>query len=131
MTNMQVRALVVDDQPVIRSNLRLRLTLLGCEVEEAETAHQALRVFKQSSPQLVTLDILMPIENAYTSLDLLRDIRRISQTTDVVIISSTADDREQYLREGAIEFLTKPFDNFAGLARRLQPLVEALSSSTD
>jgi CheY-like chemotaxis protein len=128
---MQVRALVVDDQPVIRSNLRLRLTRLGCEVAEAENAHQALRVFKQSNPQLVTLDILMPIVNGYTSLDLLKDIRQISETTDVVIISSTTEDREQYLREGAIEFLTKPFDNFASLARRLQPLVEALSGSTD
>jgi CheY-like chemotaxis protein len=126
---MRVKVLVVDDQPVIRGNLRLRLAALGCEVEEAENALRGLEIFKRSNPQLVTLDILMPAVARYTALDLLRDIRKSGAQTDVVIISSKVQERDQFLKEGAIEFITKPFDNFAGLVRKLQPLVESLLQS--
>src|SRR5579864_2965309 len=106
---MSVRALVVDDQPVVRGSLRLRLERLGCVVAEAEHAAQGLEIFRRFAPNLVTLDLIMPVVNGYTSLKLLRDIRSASGETDVVVISSKEQDREEFLREGAIEFLAKPF----------------------
>ena len=90
---MAVRALVVDDQPVIRDILRLRLERLGCVVAEAEHARQGLEVFNSFMPQVVTLDIIMPVVAEYTALDLLRDIRKAAFSTDVVIISSKANQR--------------------------------------
>jgi len=125
---MTVRALVVDDQPVIRDILRLRLERLGCVVAEAEHAWQALEVFRGFKPHLVTLDIIMPIVADYTALDLLRDIRKTGPDTDVIVISSKANQREEFLREGAIEFLVKPFENFTRLVRKLEPLIQSLSA---
>src|SRR5713101_6372485 len=104
---MTVRALVVDDQPVVRGNLRLRLERLGCVVAEAEHAAQGLEVFRKFEPNLVTLDLVMPVVNGYTPLALLRDIRRAGGETDVVVISSKTQDREEVQSEGAIEFLAK------------------------
>jgi CheY-like chemotaxis protein len=124
---MAVRALVVDDQPVIRDILRLRLERLGCVVAEAEHAWQGLEVFNSFMPQVVTLDIIMPVVAEYTALDLLRDIRKAAFSTDVVIISSKANQREEFIREGAIEFLVKPFENFSRLVRKLEPLIQSLS----
>jgi CheY-like chemotaxis protein len=123
---MAVRALVIDDQPVIRDILRLRFERLGCLVAEAEHASHGLEVFTSFMPHVVTLDIIMPIIGGYTSLELLRDIRKAGPNTDVIVISSKANQREDFLREGAIEFLAKPFDNFTGLVRKLEPLIQSL-----
>jgi len=123
---MPVRTLIVDDQAVIRSNLRLRFSRLGCQVAEAENALRGLEVFLKFHPQLVTLDIIMPEVDGFTAMDLLRRIRKTTDETDVIVISSKVDNREEYLNEGAIEFISKPFENFEGLMRKLQPLIQVL-----
>lgn len=124
---MAVRALIVDDQAVIRRNLRLRFARLGCEIEEAENATRGLEVFRSFHPHLVTLDIVMPELFGFTALDLLRRIRKEDNATDVVVVSSRDDDREEFLREGAIEFISKPFENFDRLITKLQPLIDAIN----
>jgi len=123
---MSVRALVVDDQPVIRGNLRLRLARLGCQVREAENAYQGLTVYQEFMPQIVTLDIVMPVVNGITAIELLREIRKSGNQTDVVVISSRLAAREEFVKEGAIEFIAKPFEKFDGLIRKLEPLIHAL-----
>jgi len=123
---MSVRALVVDDQPVIRGNLRLRLARLGCEVREAEHAYEGLAVYREFMPHIVTLDIVMPVVNGFTAIDLLREIRKSGKQTDVVVISSRVAAREEFVKEGAIEFIAKPFEKFDGLVRKLEPLIQAL-----
>jgi CheY-like chemotaxis protein len=125
---MPVRTLIVDDQAVIRSNLRLRFSRLGCQVAEAENALRGLEVFLKFHPQLVTLDIIMPEVDGFTAMDLLRRIRKATNETDVIVISSKNDNREEYLNEGAIEFISKPFENFEGLMRKLQPLIQVLDA---
>jgi CheY-like chemotaxis protein len=125
---MPVRTLIVDDQAVIRGNLRLRFSRLGCQVAEAENALRGLEVFLKFHPQLVTLDIIMPEVDGFTAMDLLRRIRKTTDETDVIVISSKVDNREEYLNEGAIEFISKPFENFEGLMRKLQPLIQVLDA---
>ena len=125
---MPVRTLIVDDQAVIRGNLRLRFSRLGCQVAEAENALRGLEVFLKFHPQLVTLDIIMPEVDGFTAMDLLRRIRKTTDETDVIVISSKVDNREEYLNEGAIEFSSKPFENFEGLMRKLQPLIQVLDA---
>jgi two-component system chemotaxis response regulator CheY len=128
---MPARVLIVDDQPVIRGNLRLRFSRLGCEVAEAENALQGLEVFKMFNPHLVTLDIMMPDVGGFTALDLLRRIRKTTDDTEVIVITSKVEDREEFINEGAIGFLTKPFDSFEGLTRKLQPLIQVIDSKVD
>ena len=70
----------------------------------------------------------MPEVGGFVALDLLRRIRQTTDETDVVVISSKVDNRQEYLNEGAIEFISKPLENFQGLMRKLQPLIEVLDS---
>jgi CheY-like chemotaxis protein len=121
-----VRTLVVDDQAVIRAHLRLRFVRMGCEVAEAENALQALEVFHQFHPHLVTLDIVMPEIGGFTALDLLRRIRETTDETDVIVISSGVEKREIFLKAGAIAFIAKPFEKFEGLITKLRPLIQVL-----
>jgi len=128
---MAVRTLIVDDQAVLRGNLRMRFSREGCEVAEAENAFQGWEVFLKFKPHLVTLDIIMPDVEEFTALELLRRIHKTSDETDVIVISSNVVNREEFLKEGAIGFIAKPFKTFGGLMDKLRPLIEVLGSKMD
>jgi CheY-like chemotaxis protein len=123
---MSFRVLIVDDQAVIRGTLRLRFARLGCEVMEAANAFEGLQALQEFHPQLVTLDIVMPAINGLTALDLLRYVHATSDDTAVVVVSGKLDRRDEFLREGAIEFVAKPFESFDNLIRKLEPLIQVL-----
>ena len=129
---MGVKVLVVDDQPVIRRILRLRFERIGCEVEEAGSALEGLKVFSQFHPDLITLDIVMPNEGGLTAMDLLEQVRKTTDETDVIVISSitSSEEQEKFRQQGAIGFISKPFDTFEGLIRKVGPLVQAIESQT-
>jgi CheY-like chemotaxis protein len=129
---MGVRVLIVDDQAVIRRILRLRFERVRCEVEEAENALEGLKVFSRFHPDLITLDIVMPNEGGLTAMDLLEQVRKTTDETDVIVISSitSSEEQEKFRKQGAIGFISKPFDSFEGLIRKVGPLIEAIESQT-
>ncbi len=129
---MAARVLVVDDQPVIRRILRLRFEQIRCEVEEAGNALEGFEVFLKFHPDLITLDIVMPNVGGLTAMDLLEQVRKATDETDVIVISSitSIDEQEKFRKEGAIGFISKPFDSFEGLIRKVGPLIEAIESQT-
>jgi two-component system chemotaxis response regulator CheY len=56
-----MRALIIDDSSLARRMIRHHLTKSGCKVVgEAESAAQALRMFNQLQPDVITLDVMMP-----------------------------------------------------------------------
>jgi CheY-like chemotaxis protein len=129
---MTARVLVVDDQPVIRRILRLRFEQVRCEVEEAGSALEGFEVFLKFHPDLITLDIVMPNVGGLTAMDLLERVRKTTDETDVIVISSitSSEEQEKFRKEGAIGFISKPFDSFEGLIRKVGPLIEAIESQT-
>ena len=132
MEVMGVKVLVVDDQPVIRRILRLRFERIGCEVAEAGSALEGLNVFSKFHPDLITLDIVMPNLGGLTAMDLLEQVRETTDETDVIVISSitSSEEQEKFRQQGAIGFISKPFDTFEGLIRKVGPLVQAIESQT-
>jgi CheY-like chemotaxis protein len=129
---MAARVLIVDDQPVIRRILRLRFERIGCEVEEAGSALEGLKAFSKFNPDLITLDIVMPNVGGLTAMDLLEQVRKATDETDVIVISSitSSEEQEKFRKEGAIGFISKPFDSFEGLIRKVGPLIDAIESET-
>jgi|HubBroStandDraft_6_1064221.scaffolds.fasta_scaffold1529012_2 CheY-like chemotaxis protein len=129
---MAAKVLVVDDQPVIRRILRLRFEQIRCEVAEAGSAHEGLEMFFKFNPDLITLDIVMPNVGGLTAMNLLERVRQVNDETDVIVISSitSSEEQERYRKEGAIGFISKPFDSFEGLIRKVGPLVQAIESQT-
>lgn len=102
--------LVVDDDPDIRLLFRLELAAEGHRVDEAGDGAQALEAIAADPPDLVLLDIMMPVMDGWEVL------RRLDPETGppVVVVTAlaSANDRhvEELLELGAIDVIAKPFD---------------------
>ena len=104
------RVLVVDDDPDIRALANKALTRDGHTVTEAASGSQALALIAADAPDLVLLDLLMPVQGG---LEVLRILRSMPATAALPIVVLTAMNDEASTREGfelgATDYLTKPF----------------------
>ncbi len=120
---MAVNTLIVDDSDSFRALLRKRLIAIGCWVAgEAGTAQEALTLFRDLQPDLVTLDVMMPGDDrGFTAKDLFVIIRKERINTAVVVISASprVPTASQFLALGALAYVEKSFLNFDQLARKL------------
>src|ERR1041385_6231553 len=99
--------LVVDDDPKIVALVRAYLVNAGYDVVTAPDGRQALEAVAAHRPALVVLDLMLP------ELDGMEVTRRLRETSDVPIVMLTARgataDRVRGLRQGADDYLPKPF----------------------
>ena len=121
---MAVRVLMVDDSMFVRDVLRHHLECIGCEVvAEAENTLQALELFRTVAPTLVTLDVAVPDAGGIGALALFRIMRRQDPAVPILVASASAypEIRKAFLREGALDYVIKPFDStsFALVCNRL------------
>jgi two-component system OmpR family response regulator len=104
------RVLVVDDQEDIREMARLVLTGAGYEVATASSGREALRLARQRSFDLMLLDINMPELDGWATLRLLRaDETHDGLKVAMFSVKSEVRDKVAGLKDGAIDYLTKPF----------------------
>jgi len=106
-----VRVLVVDDSRVMRAYVRGALMeSLECDVVEAASGFEALRLLPRDAYDIVVTDINMPDING---LELIRFVRSSERHRDVpiIIISTQASERdhERAMELGADQYLVKPF----------------------
>lgn len=109
------RILVVDDDPDIRGLVRELLDRRGFTVTEARDGHEALRAFYAERPDLVVLDVAMPVLDGWKTLERIRELSDVP----VVMLTAKADELEKTrgLRAGADDYVTKPFGRQELLAR--------------
>ncbi len=111
----QRRVLVVEDDDDVRIMVRAAIERAGMEVVEAQDGREALRRFYESEPGVVVLDIRMPELDGWHVLD---RVRELSDTPILVLSASAAElDKVRGLREGADDYLTKPFGRQELVAR--------------
>jgi len=101
------RVLVVDDEPRMVRFIRLNLEQDGFNVVEARSGTEALTQLRNTIPDLILLDIMLP------DIDGLETLRMIREFSQIPIIMVTAkgeeDDRVRGLERGADDYITKPF----------------------
>ena len=110
--------LLVDDEPLNRDMLGRRLGKTGFVIRTAADGVEALARIAEAKPDLVLLDLLMP---GMSGLDVLRQIRRSADPTELPVVVATALHETSFLVEamdaGANDFVTKPLDFPVVLAR--------------
>jgi two-component system chemotaxis response regulator CheY len=103
------RILVVDDLPFMRSLVRDILTQAGMTIAaEAENGRQALHAYLAAEPDIVLLDIAMPVMDGLTAL---KKLRMLNPRVPVVMCSALGE-QDMIVRAiqlGARDFVVKPF----------------------
>jgi CheY-like chemotaxis protein len=103
------RILVVDDQLENRDWLTKLLTLVGFTVQAAENGEVAIRTCDEWKPQLILMDMHMPVMNGLEATRIIKARPRGKETTIVTLTASALDqDRHTVLESGADDFLSKP-----------------------
>ncbi len=112
------KVLVADDDPGIRSLLKLLLARRGFEVLDVANGLLALEIAKREQPDLVLLDWVMPIMDGREATAKLKADPATRHIPIVMLTSqSRIDDKVAALEAGAQDFLTKPFDSRELVAR--------------
>lgn len=101
------KVLIVDDEELIRLNLRALLEDLGYGVVEAANGREGLDVFDREQPGLVLADLMMPAMNG---LSMIAALRERDPETPIIVISGAGTIREavESLRLGAWDYVMKP-----------------------
>src|SRR5512135_454465 len=99
--------LVVDDEERMARFIRLNLEQDGFQVIEAYRGARAIQALRDSLPDLVILDVMLPDIDGFEVLKMIREISSIP----VIMLTAKAeeDDRVQGLELGADDYVTKPF----------------------
>jgi two-component system chemotaxis response regulator CheY len=114
--HVPITTLIVDDSPFARTVIRHHLTKFGCRVAgEAENAAQAIRMFHELRPDLVTLDVMMPEVDGFDSLRAFRQMRSEKPGLAIIVVSAVPFDktRDTFIGEGALAYVVKPFTQFS------------------
>jgi len=103
--------LVVEDDPDLRTILRMHLTGEGFKVEEAGNGAEAFARLQELRPACIVLDLMMPVMNGFSLLKRLRSIDALVEIP-VLILSASSDERNRSrsFQYQADAFMSKPYD---------------------
>jgi len=106
------RVLLIEDEPNIIEAISFILSRDGWTVHTHEDGETVMTKVRQSKPDMVILDVMLPGRSGF---DVLRDLRAEPETADLPVMMLTArgqaKDRDLATRLGANHFMTKPFSN--------------------
>ncbi len=123
------RILVVDDEERMVRLIRLNLEREGFEVVEAFNGRQALEKLRDTTPDLILLDVMLPDLDGFEVLQMIREISNVP----VIMLTAKGDenDRVRGLESGADDYVVKPFSTRELISRVRAVLrrAEAVSGS--
>jgi DNA-binding response OmpR family regulator len=121
---MAKKILIVDDEPSIIVALQFLMEQNGYETLVAFSGEEAMEVVAQHRPDLILLDIMLPVVDGF---EVCQRVREKADWKDIRIVLVTALDRESNVAKGlalgADAYVTKPFAN-ADLIAKVKELLE-------
>lgn len=121
---MPRRILIADDEPNIVTALEFLLQQDGFEVEVARNGEQALEIARTRPPDLILLDVMMPLLGGHEACRRIRE--RSGKSVRIVMLSARGgqSEVEKGLGAGADLYVVKPFST-SDLVQKIQGLLEA------
>lgn len=122
------RILVVEDDPDLRTILRLQLGAHDFEVTEAVNGAEGFAAVKQTPPDCVILDLMMPVMDGFGFLKRVRSILDL-QNLPILILTASEDERNKIrgFQYQADAYMSKPYDLDALTVEVKRLLAKALS----
>ncbi len=117
---MPARILVIDDEPDVVMIIKTALQAEGYDVASATNGPDGLEEAFETRPDLIILDVMMPIMDGFEVLKMLRQDPK-TENTPVIILTARTQDHDVFMgyHYGADMYLTKPFN-----PRELMTIVE-------
>ena len=120
------KMLVVEDEPSLQKLLEYQLKRIGHEIRAAPDGQQALEMVKSDRPDLVLLDVMLPVMGGFPVLKNLQDDKT---TNDIPVIILSAKGRQHDIaagiKTGVFDYITKPF-NIPNLAERIEKALASI-----
>ena len=112
--------LVVDDEALLVKGIRFNLKSDGYDVITGSNGQEAVELTKSESPDLVVLDVMMPIMDGLTACGKIREFSDVP----IILLTAKADDMDKLIGfdHGADDYLTKPF-NILELKARIRAML--------
>ncbi len=106
---MPKHLLIIDDDPAVRRSLGLALEETGLKISSAATAAEGLAIFAGGAPDVVILDLFLPDAHG---LEVLKAMRGKDPDAAVVVVTASDDIRDaiEAMKQGALEYLVKPYN---------------------
>ncbi len=104
------KILIADDAKFMRLTLASMVKKGNHEVVgEAENGEEAVRLYKELQPDIVTMDITMPVMNG---IEAIREIMKINSNANIIVCSAMGQQKVvvEAIEAGAKDFIIKPFD---------------------
>ena len=123
-----MRALIVDDQPMLLEMMRLKIQKAGFDVDAVNNGRDALKVFERTDPDLVITNLLIPDKSGLEIIKYIRD----KGNSVPIIVASGVQSEEMMLKvfeSGADDFICKPFKPIELIVKAKRFFIEELSSN--
>ena len=115
---MTKKIVLAEDEPQIARLIEFKLKKEGYEVTWKENGEEALKAIKANKPDLILLDIMMPVMDGYEVLRRLKEDENL-KSIPVIMLTARAQERDvvKGIDMGAEDYITKPFHPAELLAR--------------
>jgi len=115
-----VRVLIVDDEPDIRATVSAMLEIEGYDVAEAANGAEALQAVQDHAPDVILLDMRMPVLDGW---GFAAELRRRGHRTPIVVMTAARDAAHWASEIAATAFVAKPFgfDDLITAVERVAP----------
>jgi len=106
---MSFKVIIIEDELALQQTLKLNLELENYVVETCGTGENAISQIKTFKPDLILLDIMLPVLNG---VEIYKQLKLLNITTPVIFLTAknNVQDKIEGLKLGADDYITKPFD---------------------
>lgn len=106
---MAFKILIIEDELALQQTLKLNLELENYDTEICGSGIEAIAVIKKFIPDLILLDIMLPI---WSGVEIYKQLKELNNTTPVIFLTAknNVQDKIEGLKLGADDYITKPFD---------------------
>ena len=107
---MRKKVLIADDEPNIVVSLEFLMQQCGYEIHTVANGNDALRVAREFRPDLMLLDIMLPLKNGFEVCQVMRETPELNRVKIVMLTAKGRDiEVTKGLALGADAYITKPF----------------------
>ena len=120
------KILVVEDEPSLQTLLEYQLKRIGHEIVVAPDGQQALASIRSDRPDLVLLDVMLPVKGGFQVLREMQEDPRLS-SIPVIMLSAKGQQHDiaAGIDKGVFDYITKPF-NIPNLTERIEAALESV-----